>query len=151
MTWFRIFLVASAIIVGMLHIGPPLAIRAHLAERGQPFVLDAEANRDTLFYAGRAREIYDGHYPPTDLHFPEQLPTVLNPLPSLTFAGIIALSGGNVTTAYLIALFLFSGIGFLLFYYLGRILFTSRMWALFFAYVAILTPIAFRILNFNGA
>ncbi len=147
----RLIIILSFFLVGFLHVGPPLAIRFFMSKMDMPFVLNYGVHRDELTYASRAREIYDGHFPPSDLHFDEQLPNVSNPLPSLIFSGFIWLSIGNITTAYLIALFIFSGITFLFFYFIGRRIFSSFLWALLFAYIGALTPIAFRILNFDGA
>ena len=147
----KTFLVVSAILVGLLYLAPPLIIAHHLNLAGQPLVLNYNAHRDELFYMSRAREIYDGHWPPSDPHFNEPTPTVLNSLPSLIMASFIAVFRGNATSAYLAAVFAFSAILFLLFYWLGKIIFGSFGWAIFFAYVGILTPIALRILNFDGA
>lgn len=144
-------LAASALLVGLLYIAPPLIITQHLRLAGQPLVLNYNIHRDELFYMSRAREIYDGRWPPSDPHFNEQTPTVLNPLPSLIMASFLAVFRGNATSAYLAAVFVFSAILFLLFYWLGKIIFKSFSWAILFAYVGILTPIALRILNFDGA
>ena len=150
--FYLFLLIASAVFVGILYVAPLLAIKGHLQERGEPFVLSLGASQGELFYLGRAREIYDGHYPPVDLHFDKQETTILNAIPSLVLASSMFFSGGNTTTAYLMVLSIFPGISLLLFYYLGKkYLFYSSAWALFFAFVAVLTPIAFRILNFNGA
>ncbi|MEK7674084.1 MAG: hypothetical protein AAB371_02735 [Patescibacteria group bacterium] len=150
----RFIIILSVFLVGFLHIGPPLAVHFFMSTIDMPFVLNHGVHRDELSYASRAREIYDGHFPPSDLYFDEQLPNISNisnPLPSLIFSGFIWLSSGNITTAYLITLFIFSGMTFLFFYFLGRHIFSSFFWAMFFAYVGALTPIAFRILNFDGA
>lgn len=141
----------SALLVGFLYIAPPLIIAGHLRALGQPFVLNYTVHRDELFYMGRAREIYDGHFPPADLFFDEQGSTPLNPLPSLVIAALLAITGGNANAAYLAAIFIFPALIFLLFYWLGTKIFGSFAWAIFFAYVGTLTPIALRILNFNGA
>lgn len=141
----------SALLVGFLYIAPPLIIAGHLRALDQPFVLSYTVHRDELFYMGRAREIYDGHFPPSDLFFDEQKPTPLNPLPPLIMAALLALTGGNANAAYLAAIFIFPILIFLLFYWLGTKLFGSFVWVIFFAYVGALTPIALRILNFDGA
>ncbi len=147
----KIFLVISAILIGSLYITPPLIIKYRLQKEGKVFALNYEIYRDELLYLSRAREIYDGHFPPSDLHFDEQRPTVQNPIPSLILAGMIALASGNVQVGYLIAQFIFTPMIFLIFYWLGKNLFESTTWAILFAYVGILTPIALRILNFHGA
>ncbi len=148
---FNVLLAASAILVGLLYIAPPLIVKYHLQKDGRIFALNYEVYRDELFYLSRAREIYDGHFPPSDLHFDEQRPTVQNPVPSLILAGIVAIAGGNIHASYLIAQFIFTPIIFLLFYWLGMKLVNQKSWALLFAFIGVLTPIALRILNFNGA
>lgn len=148
---FNVFLAVSAIFVGLLYIAPPLIVNYHLQKNGRVFALNYEVYRDELLYLSRAREIYDGHFPPSDLHFDEQRPTVQNPIPSLILAALIAIAGGNVHAGYLITQFIFAPMIFLIFYWLGKNLFGSAIWPVFFAYVGILTPIALRILNFHGA
>lgn len=147
----KLFLLFSALLVGILYIAPPLLVRYHLEKDGRVFALNYEVYRDELLYLSRAREVYDGHFPASDLHFDEQLPTVQNPLPSLIMAGFMTLYGGNSIKAFLFAQFIFAAVIFLLFYLLGKILFESNFWAFFLAYTGVLTPIALRILNFHGA
>ncbi|MBI2454035.1 MAG: hypothetical protein HYV54_00440 [Parcubacteria group bacterium] len=144
-------LVISSLVVGLTYILPPLIIAQHLQGAEQPFVLNYNIHRDELIYMSRAREIYDGHWPPVDLHFKEQTPTVLNAFPSFIMAQTLKLFHGNPNTAYLAIIFIVPAILFLIFFWLGRYLFDSFGWAVFFAYVGILTPIALRILNFDGA
>lgn len=151
MTKRTIILTVSSLTVGLLYILPPLIITRHLQKSGQPFVLNYNIHRDELLYMSRAREIYDGHWPPADPHFTEQTPTVLNPFPSLIMAGALKLFRGNPNTAYLALIFMVPAILFVIFFWLGQYLFNDFRWALFFAYVGILTPIALRILNFDGA
>lgn len=141
-----------SLLVGVLHVVPPLAIARHLAAAGMPFVFAFESYRNDLAYLTWAREIYDGHFPPRDpFSDPASArPMIQNPLPASILAGFLALTGGNAVRAYLWALFAFSQVNFLVFFWLGRRLFGSRVWALSFALIAALTPIALRILNFDG-
>lgn len=147
----KAIIIVSAVLVGILYISPPLLINYHLSQQGKPWLLNYEVHRDELIYMARAREVYDGHFPYSDSHFAQAQPTITNPLPSLIIAAFLWVAGGNSDYAYLVAIFVFSIIIFLLFYWLGKILFQSFSWALLFAYVGILTPIALRILNFDGA
>lgn len=141
----------SSLITGLLYILPPLIISKHLGAVDQVFVLNYNIHRDELIYMSRAREIYDGHWPPADPHFSQKTPTVLNPVPSFIMASAIRLFQGNPNQAYLAMIFIIPAILFLLFFWLGRYLFNDFRWAMFFAYVGVLTPIALRILNFDGA
>ncbi|MDP3800219.1 MAG: hypothetical protein Q8Q90_02230 [bacterium] len=145
-------IIASSLLVGILYILPPFLIKQQFEVTGQPFVLNYVIHRDELIYMNRAREVYDGHWPPVDLYFDDQGKTVLNALPSLIMATFLTIFDGNVVTSYLTAIFIFSIAIFLLFFLLGNILFNRHFtWSLLFAYIGILTPIALRILNFDGA
>lgn len=142
--------ILSSLLVGALYVAPPLLIAGHLRSEGAPYVLSLENSRNDLAYLTWAREIYDGHFPPRDPFSDAGQPIIQNPIPSTILAGFLALAGGKVVPAYLLALFLFSQINFLMFYWLGRRLTGSALWALCFALVAVLTPISLRILNFDG-
>lgn len=148
--WFPIVLALLTLLVGVLYVVPFLEIRRRVHAVGQPFVLTIEGHRNDLQYIARAREIYDGHVPPTDLSQDSEAPAPINLLPSVLFAAFIYLAGGSINVAFVAAAFSFSMVNFLLFYYLGRKLFPSRAWAVLFALVGILTPIALRIMNFDG-
>ena len=143
-----IFSLAS--VVGFLHIAPPLLIAYHRAASGEPFVFGVESYRNDLGYLARAREIYDGRFPPSDLFSDQPRPTIQNPLPSSIMAAFLAVAGGRIVPAYLLALFVFSQLNFLAFYLLGRALFASPAAAILFALIGALTPIPFRIFNFDG-
>jgi hypothetical protein len=62
-----VLLFALSLAVGALHVVPLLLIQRHLAASGQPFVFGVESYRNDLGYLARAREIYDGRFPPSDL------------------------------------------------------------------------------------
>src|SRR3989344_8137023 len=139
------FVVLVGILVGLFYIGPPIMIWEHFSAAGDEFVLaQFKTARDSLYtYLPRAREIYDGHFPPSELYAAAESPSIRNPLPSAIFAGFIFLAGGDINLAYLGAQFVFSAIIFALFYVLGLLLFSkSRLWSLLFAFLATLTPIA---------
>jgi len=142
---------ACSLLVGLLYILPPLIIKYHLEKNGGVFILNFETYRDEIFYLTRAREVYDGHFPPTDPYLDSGLKNVQNPLPSLMMAAFIWMSDGDPTSAYLLAQFVFAQISFLVFYWLGNKLVKQPNWALLFALMGVLTPIAIRIFNFNGA
>lgn len=133
------------ILVGLLYILPPLFVWRYINNFDEPFILaQLETYKDEIKdYLPRAREVYDGHFSPKDAYFEEQRPTVLNPLPSLLFSLFIFLFKGDINLAYLGAQFFLSGLIFLLFYFLGRCLFESKLWQIFFALVGVLTPLSF--------
>lgn len=136
---------AGAIAVGLLYVGPPLALWRYFQNAGHDFVLaQFKTTRDALYtYLPRDREVYDGHFPPSDLYARDdnEKPTVRPIIPTVIFAYFIKLFQGNIGLAYLSAQFLFSGIIFLLFYLLGQLLFKNRLWSFFFGFTATLTPI----------
>jgi len=145
-----VWIVLAAIMAGFLYIGPPTMLWRHYDNSGEPFVLaQLKTYRDELYtYLPRAREVYDGHFPPAELSLDEQRPTILNALPPLLFSGFIFSFKGNINLAYLAAQFFFSGLIFLLFYILARIVMKSKLWALLLAFIGVLTPIP-QILPFN--
>ena len=140
---FNYLLIGIAILVGLLYVGPSLMVWKNFNASGNEFVLANFKNSAAIQqYLQRAREIYDGHWPPAEIYGLQPSVTVQNPLPSTLFAAFIFLAGGNMNIAYLGVLFVFSIIIFLLFYFLGKALFSSRLWAIFFSLVAVLTTMA---------
>lgn len=139
-----LLLVASAVFVGLMYILPPVLIWQQTEKIGSGFLLaQLGTYKDELtVYLPRAHEVYDGHFPPQDLYFDKQHPTVLNPLPSLMFSAFIFLFKGNINYAYLGAQFFFSAIIFLLFYFIGQQIFKSKNWSFLFAFIGVLTPAA---------
>lgn len=148
--WYPVVFIAVMLLVGFAYVGPLLAIEYNLNKKSQPLVFSYENYRNDLTYLTRAREVYDGHAPAHDPFFDENRPTPRNPAPPVILTGFIYSANGNVVNGYKLALFVFSQINFLLFYFLGLRLFGRRRWALFFAVVGILTPISLRIFNFHG-
>lgn len=132
-----------AILVGLLYIGPSLMVWKNFYESGEQFVsIQHKKNSPEIQqYLSRAREIYDGHFPPAEIYGSQDAITVQNPLPSTLFAGFLFLFSGNVNLAHILSLFLFSAIIFVLFYWLGQVMFKNRTRSLFFALIALLTPI----------
>jgi hypothetical protein len=148
--FFSVMLIILSLLVGLLHVGPLLAIATHLATQGQPFVFSYENYRNDLTYLTRAREVYDGHSPSSDPFSDQSPPTMRNPIPSVIFGAFLRVTGGKIFPAYIAVLFLFSQVNFILFYLVGKKLFYSNLWAVTFALIAVLTPISLRILNFYG-
>ncbi len=98
--------------------------------------------RDEFFqYVPRAREVFDGHFPPAGVYAGESGPSPLNPLPPLIFSLFLRLFSGEVNWAYLTAQFFFTSLIFFLFFVLGRLIFNSRSAAVFFSLVGTLTQI----------
>ncbi|MDP3764315.1 MAG: hypothetical protein Q8Q95_01710 [bacterium] len=137
----------GALLVGALYIGPPLFVKKHFEKSDNVFVLaQYKTYRDSLqAYLPRAREIYDGHFPPSELYGSPGAPTIQNLIPSTLFSVFIFLFKGNIDLAYLGAQFVFSGIIFTLFYVLGQIIFRSRVWSWFFSLTAVLSPIVLKL------
>ena len=94
----EIFLVCFlSLVVGILFIGPPLAIGNYFNNHDHEFVLSQlKTYRDEVYtYVPRAREIYDGHFPPSDIFSDKPGPTPLNALPPLIFALFLFFLNGN--------------------------------------------------------
>lgn len=143
--YFLVF--GCALLVGFLYIGPHLLIRSALVGSGQPYVLiqDANYSDEINAYAPRAREVYDGHWPASDVYFESNLPSVFPALPSLFMGSFIYLAGGNINFAYLAALFVFTGAIFFIFYWLAKILVGNKWYSLVLALVGVLTPVAIHL------
>ena len=115
------FVFLVALLVGWLYVGPPLMVRKNFIDSGHEFILTQyKTYRDSMHvYLPRAREVYDGHYPPAELYDSSESgkqSTIQNLLPTTLFAAFVFLFEGNVDYAYLGAQFLFAGIIFTLFY-----------------------------------
>lgn len=139
--------ILTAVLVGLIYSLTPLMVWKHFHDSGERFVLaQFKTYRDSLYtYLPRAREIYDGHFPPGEIFASKQAPTVQNFLPTLLFSAFIFLFRGNMNLAYLGAQFFFSGIIFIILYLLGWILWRSRPWAIFLGLVGTLTPIVTKL------
>lgn len=136
----------GALLVGVLYIGPTISIKKQFEKSGYSFVLaQYKTYRDSLqAYLPRAREIYDGHFPPAELYGPVNGATIQNSIPSVLFSLFIFLFS-NINFAYLGAQFVFSGIIFIFLYVLGRFLFNSKTWSWFFALTGVLSPIILKL------
>ena len=141
--WFHGLLIAATILVGFLAITPTLIIRQSFIDKGEEFVMvQFKTYPISLYhYVQRAREIYDGHFPPSDMTVLDKKPTIMNLLPPSLFAGLLYLTKGDLNWAYLLAQFFFNPLAFLAFYFVGKAVLKSRLWALFLALVGVLTPI----------
>ncbi len=132
-----------ALVVGVLNILPPILIGLNISNSGNDFVLAQQSGyRDEFFqYLPRAREVFDGHFPPRNIFSGTSGPSPLNPLPSALFSPFLFLFGGNLNWAYISAQFVFAVIIFLLFFWLGWAMVRSKLWAVFFALVGVFTQI----------
>lgn len=141
---FWLVLIGSAVIVGALYALPQVFIKNQVNRSGSDFTLVQFANFDDGgdSYFQFAREVFDGHFPPGDLFFSERKPNIFPILPPLILAGLIEIFR-DINTTYIAANFLFSAILFLLFYFLGTIIFEkNRLWSIFLGFLGTLTPIA---------
>ncbi len=142
-----VWAVLGALLIGILYTAPQLLILRQVEGMGGVFTLRqfVEFTDEVYGYFPRAREVADGHFPPGDLFFDNEAPTLLNPLPPLLFGSLIFLLG-DLTRAYLAAQFIFSGLIFLLFVWLGREIFNrSGVGSVALGLVGVLTPIALHL------
>ncbi len=144
---YGIAVLVLALTVGFFYAGPPVMIQRNIEASGEEFVLSQyKTYRDSLqAYLPRAHEVYDGHFPPSELYATEQPPTIQNILPTAVFSSLMFLFQGNTDSAYIAAQFIFSGVIFMIAYLLGRALFISRLRAIFFSLMAVLTPIIVKL------
>ncbi|MDO8467189.1 MAG: hypothetical protein Q7S83_03575 [bacterium] len=140
---FSFLILGLAVLVGVLYLAPQLLIKRAVENSGRTFVL-AQFNQlhdGGEVYFQFAREAAEGHIPPADLYFDQQLPNIYPPLPPVILSVLIRIFG-DVTGAYLAALFIFPAITFLFFFWLGWIVFDrNKLWSVFMALTGILTPI----------
>lgn len=142
--WIAV-LAAIAILVGALSVAPQLLIKKSVEANGRTFVLNQflHLHDGGDGYFQFAREVADGHFPPSDLSSDEDPPSIYPPLPPLILGILISFFGG-ITGGYLAALFFIPPLLFLLFYWIGTIIFDkNRLWSVFFALIGIFTPFSF--------
>ncbi len=142
---FNYFLIATAILVGVLYIAPQILIWKKLSELGKPYVSVQMGTRSDEANGGLAmyREIYEGHFVPDDLFLDVKSPTPFLgfELPSLIMATFLYFFGGNVNQAYLISHFIIPPVIFFLFFFLGKVLTRNNLWSFFLALIGLFTPI----------
>lgn len=139
-------LTLAAIAAGVFQLLPSVFLERSIRARGGEFLLTQVTHHGdvAIFYLPSAREILDGHFPPSELHVPahRQHDLFLRPPgPTLLFAAFLKFADSE-NHAYMAAGFVMTIAMFLLFYWLGRELFGSRLGALFFAALGVLTPAA---------
>ncbi|MEK7078197.1 MAG: hypothetical protein AAB911_01375 [Patescibacteria group bacterium] len=130
---------------------PQILLWINIYESNADFLLmQQNVYRDEFFqYMPRAREVYDGHFPPGGIYANDNNPTPLNPITPLLFSFFIKLFRGDINIAYLSAQFLFAIIFFILFYYLGTIFLRSKIPSLFFSLVGTLTQIPQMLVGYS--
>lgn len=136
MSWFsrHYLVIIMALLVGLLSVAPQLLIWKNLSSANLPYVpvqLNDYSSDVAHFYLPRARDVADGHFPPE--------PRLLNPLPPLLAGSLIALFD-NTNIGYLAAIFLFSSLLFIVFYFLGHIVTRDKLWSYFVGFLGSLTP-----------
>lgn len=140
-----ILLILCAVTVGALYVAPQALIWRKLNDLNKSYlVVQLTDHGDEAFgTVSRAREIYDGRFPPGDLYLDENAPTPFGPfpIPLIIFSGFLYLSGGDMNTAYVSAHFVIPIILFLIFYAFSWLIIRSRAWSLTVAFLCTLTPI----------
>lgn len=137
---FTVFVCATAVAVAALYLAPQFLIKRTIERQGGTYLF-LQSGDEILQYMARAREVYDGHFPPSDLTF-EGKPVILNPIPPLVFSAFITFFRGDIQSAYFAAIAIFSAGIFLLFYWAGRVFLDNKLWAWGLATVATLTALA---------
>lgn len=129
-------MILGAVLVGFLYVAPSVLVSKKLHSLGQPFVLLQLDNHgdEVEGYVARARQIYNGQFPPEPAIFPW--------ITTMIFAGFIALFAGNIGLAYLAIVFVFSALIFISFFLAARFFLKNDYWAMFLAFAGGLTPMA---------
>lgn len=133
-----------SVLTGLVYVAPQWLIWKQVSGRGLEYLASqytTEANELEMDLP-RAREIYDGHWPPSDLFSDHGGVTPLNPLPVLVLSIPMFLARGNINIAYLLNQFLFSILVFFGFYLVGFAVTKNRLWGLFSASLGALSPLA---------
>ena len=142
---FKILIIITAVLVGLLYVLPQFLIWYNLSNLNQPYIMMQLSHHSDEAYGGiaRYREIYDGHFPPDDLYFDSNNPSLFGPfpVPMILMSLFIFLTGGDINLLYLLSHLIIPPILFLLFYLLWRKVLKDKLWAFFLAIVCILTPI----------
>lgn len=131
-----LIIISLALIVGLLYALPHFLIGQNLESNNQPFVLMQLTTHsdETHGYIPRAREIYEGKFPPQPSIFPW--------LTSLVFAFFIFIARGDINLAYIISTFVMPAITFLLFYFLSHYLWRDKIWSILIALTGVFTAAA---------
>ncbi len=129
-------LVLGAVLVGILYVAPSVLVAKKLQTAGQPFVLLQLDNHgdEVEGYVARARQIYNGQFPPEPAIFPWLTTSIL--------AASMVLFSGNVGSAYLAIVFVFSALIFVSFFLTARFFLKNDYWAMLLAFAGSLTPMA---------
>lgn len=145
--WLVVF--SSAILVSIFYAAPQLLIWSHLSdlEKNYEAVQITHRGDITQTYLPRAREVYDGYFPPTDIHIssPAGLFTVMPAIPPLVFSLILKLAQGNINVSFILAELIFPATIFIFAYALGVYFIKNKMWALLFSFFWTLTPLSMHL------
>ncbi|MFY9493276.1 MAG: hypothetical protein WAP55_02270 [Minisyncoccia bacterium] len=139
------FLSLSSIMIGFLYFLPSILIWRELDNLNLPYeAVQLSHHSDEAYGAiARYREIYEGNFPPNDLHFNNNNPSPFGPfpIPMIIMAGFMGLFEADVNASYLFAHFIIPPILFLLFYWLGKVITGNKLWAYFMGMIGVLTPV----------
>lgn len=146
---FFLLVLASAILVGILYSAPQVLIWNKLKSLDKPYLAMQYTtfNDEVKGEIAKAREIFDGHFPPSELSFAPRGITFTPFIPYLLFGFLIFAANGSINLAFILANFIFASLIFAAVYLLGKIVIGNRWWALFLAFFGTLTP--FLLFYFN--
>lgn len=143
---FALVSILFAIIIGALYSAPQFFIRNFLENNlkvdfvTRPFISMADGG-DAYFQF--ARNFSVGNFPSGDLFFNNSKPNVYPLLPPVFLGSLIKLTSGNVSSAYILANFIFPAVLFLIFVITGLAVFRKdKLFSVLFGIVGVLTPIS---------
>ena len=146
---FLLLVLGSAILTGVLYSAPQVFIWKKLKALDKPYLAVQYITRNDEVKGDitKAREIFDGHFPPSELSFDPRGTAVAPFVPYLLFGFLIFLAQGSINLAFILANFIFASLIFGAVYFLGRVVIKNRWWSLFLAFLGTLTPILMSYYN----
>ncbi len=140
---FLLLVLFSAVLTGALYSAPQVFIWNKLKSLDRPYLALQYVTRNDEVKGDitKAREIFDGHFPPSELSFAPNGTAFVPFIPYLLFAFLIFLANGNINLAFILANFIFASLIFGASYFLGKIVIKNQWWAIFLAFFGTLTPI----------
>lgn len=140
-THFYLLVGLLAIGIGALYAAPQFFLYRSLQSEGKPYVvMQLSHHMDELVqYMPRAREVYDGHFPPSDLSQDGFYPSVFPAVPSFLFSVLIRMFVGNIDKAYIAATAIFPALIFLATCAIVYSFTRNRIWSVFVGFAACFT------------
>ncbi|MDQ1284073.1 MAG: hypothetical protein QG620_421 [Patescibacteria group bacterium] len=145
---FCALLVILGLLCGLINVFPHLSIKKEVEQRGyvyMPVQTEGMLTDEALWYVPMSKKIYENHGANNDFFFKQyrNSSTPVPLLPNYIYA-FFFLFFRDISHIFLAGIFLFSGVLFVLFYFLGKMFFLNRTKALFFASFVTIASVPIR-------